>query len=194
MSARDPMPSHAPSQNAGAVSDETRTKTAEISFRNVAQPDQAAEGDTIDTDRQRRPGALALARGACRLLLQMGSAVVTECSLPNGRRADLAALDKRGCISIVEIKSSPEDFRADQKWPDYLTCCDAFYFAVAETFPRDLIPVECGLIVADAYDAAIIRPSPIIRLGTAKRRAVTLCFAITAAQRLHRLADPLAFG
>ena len=46
------------------------------------------------------------------------------------------ALGPRGDLVIVEVKSSLEDFRADQKWREYQPYCDAFYFAVAPEFPR----------------------------------------------------------
>ncbi|HAI33117.1 MAG TPA: DNA repair protein MmcB-related protein, partial [Thalassospira sp.] len=54
-------------------------------------------------------------------------------------------------------KSSVEDFRVDQKWQSYLDYCDRFFFAVPMHFPKDLIPEDVGLIVADRFEAAIIR-------------------------------------
>ena len=91
---------------------------------------------------------------------------------------------------IVEIKSSPADFRADRKWRDYVTCCDRLYFAISEQTPAELMPVEAGLIVADPYGAEILREAQIQRMAAASRRAVLLRFAQAAADRLHRLADP----
>jgi hypothetical protein len=91
---------------------------------------------------------------------------------------------------IVEIKSSVEDFRADQKWPDYEPWCDRFYFAVPETFPQELIPEACGLMVADGWGAAILRESPVRLLPHARRRALTLRAALAASERLLRLTDP----
>jgi hypothetical protein len=137
------------------------------------------------------PAAAALCRGVCRLLAEHGFASLVEFSLANGRRADIAALGRGGEIAIVEIKSSIADFRADRKWPDYWDYCDRLYFAVGADFPQDLLPAECGLIVADAFGAAILREPPEPRpLNPARRRAVTLRFARTAASRLHRIADP----
>ena len=136
-----------------------------------------------------QPGVL-LARGVCRALLQHGCSVLTEVTLANGRRADVMALAGDGEIAIVEVKSSIEDFRADRKWIEYREFCDALYFAVPDGFPTELIPLECGLIGADAFTAEILRPAPVLRLAPARRKAMTLRFAQLAAQRLQRLTDP----
>jgi hypothetical protein len=125
----------------------------------------------------------AVTRGAARLLAAMGYAPLLEVSLPNGRRADIMALGPRGQIVIVEVKSSLEDYRADRKWGDYLGFCDMFAFAVAPEFPRDALPVEPGLIVADAFDGAMVRDSPLSALSGPRRKAITLAFARLAAIR-----------
>ena len=134
--------------------------------------------------------AALLARGVCRALAQLGYVALREPALANGRRADVLALGNGGEICIVEIKSSPADFRADRKWPDYLEFCDRLYFAVAADFPRALIPVECGLLVADGFGAAVLREPQARPLAAARRRAVILRFARAAAHRLNRLQDP----
>ena len=131
-----------------------------------------------------------IARGVARYFAGLGEAAILEFTLASGRRADIASLDRKGQITLVEIKSSIEDFRADSKWPEYLEFCDRFYFAVNETFPREILPEEAGLIVADRYEAAVLRPSPIRKLAGSRRRAVTLRFARTAAEKLTRLTDP----
>lgn len=74
-------------------------------------------------------------RGAARLFEDLGCAVVTEFTLANGRRADVAVLHGDGTLELVEVKSGLPDFRADGKWSEYLDFCDAFYFAVAPGFP-----------------------------------------------------------
>ena len=130
------------------------------------------------------PRAAEIARGVLRLLHDYGFAGVTEMTLANGRRADIAAIGPGGEISIVEIKSSVADFRSDQKWPEYRPFCDRFYFAVAAHFPQDLIPEETGLIIADAYGGAVIREPDVEKLAAARRKAVTLRFARLAAARL----------
>jgi hypothetical protein len=136
------------------------------------------------------PVARLLARGVCRALDALGYASLVEFPLANGRRADVLALAGSGELVIVEIKSSPADFCADRKWPCYLDCADRLYFAVPPDFPTALIPEQCGLMVADAFGAAILRPGQTRRLPAARRRALLLRFARIAAARLHRMLDP----
>jgi len=125
----------------------------------------------------------AVTRGAARLLMALDYAPLAEVCLPNGRRADLMALGPRGDIVIVEVKSSAEDYLTDRKWGDYLPYCDTFYFAVAPEFPRDLLPEEPGLIVADGFGGAVLRDAPVASLAPARRKALTLAFARLAAMR-----------
>jgi hypothetical protein len=131
-----------------------------------------------------------LARGITRLFEDMGCAAIAEFPLANGRRVDVIALDGQGTTSIVEIKSSVQDFRSDGKWREYLDFCDRFYFAVAPEFPQDLLPVEVGLIVADDWHGTVLRESPAFTMNGSRRRAQTLRIAMTAAQRLRRFTDP----
>ena len=133
-----------------------------------------------------------ICRGVVRLLLSLDYRALTEFPLPDGRRADVAALDARGVIAIVEVKSSVADFRADAKWPGYRGFCDAFFFAVRPDFPQALLPPDAGLIVADGFAGAMVRPAPIVALNGARRRALLLRFARTAASRLTILADAAA--
>jgi hypothetical protein len=125
-------------------------------------------------------------------LAERGFVTLTEFSLASGRRADVMALGRDGELVIVEIKSSVADFRTDLKWPDYHEFCDRLFFAVPEGFPRELIPEECGLMMADAFGAALLRDAPSTPVAAARRRAVTLRFAQNAARRLRRLLDPTA--
>ena len=125
----------------------------------------------------------AVTRGAFRLLEALGYAALPEVTLPNGRRADLMALGPKGEIFIVEVKSGIEDFRTDQKWQEYGPYCDAFAFAVAPEFPREILPDEPGLIVADGFGGAILREAPVSPLAGARRKALTLAFARLAALR-----------
>ena len=136
--------------------------------------------------------AALLARGVCRALEQLGYASLLEFPLANGRRADILALGRGGDLVIVEIKSSVADFRADHKWIEYRDFADRFYFAVPSTFPTALIPEDCGLIVADAFAASLIRDGAPNALAPGRRRAVTLRFALMAAARLRRHLDPQA--
>ena len=125
----------------------------------------------------------AVTRGAARLLSALGYAPLSEVTLPNGRRADLMALGPKGQIFIVEVKSSVDDFRVDAKWPEYRPYCDAFAFAVAPEFPREILPDEPGLIVADGFGGAILREAGVAPLAGARRKALTLAFARLAALR-----------
>jgi hypothetical protein len=136
--------------------------------------------------------AALLARGVCRTLEQLGYASLLEFPLANGRRADILALGRDGDLIIVEIKTSVADFRADRKWADYRDFADHFYFAVPNHFPTALIPEDCGLIVADAFAAAVIRIGRPSTLAPSRRQAVTLRFALAAAARLRRHLDPQA--
>ena len=126
----------------------------------------------------------AVTRGAGRLLTDLGYAPLLEVTLPNGRRADIMALGPRGEIAIAEVKSSLEDYMTDHKWGDYLPFCDAFYFAVAPEFPRDALPGEPGLIVADGFGGAVLREAPFSPLAGARRKALTIAFGRLAALRI----------
>jgi hypothetical protein len=125
----------------------------------------------------------AVTRGAARLLTALDWAPLLEVGLPNGRRADLMAVSRRGEVVIVEVKSSLEDYRTDGKWPEYAPFCDRFYFAVAPEFPRDILPPEPGLIIADAFDGAVLREPETTPLAPARRRALILGFGRLAALR-----------
>jgi hypothetical protein len=131
-----------------------------------------------------------LARGVCRAVEDLGYAALTEFPLGNGRRVDVIAIDGGGEALIVEVKSCVADFRADRKWIEYLPYCDLFYFAVPDGFPRELLPEDCGVMVADGYGAAILRPAPRLAMNATRRRALTLRLALTASQRLRRVLDP----
>ncbi|MDB5458370.1 MAG: hypothetical protein JWO72_111 [Caulobacteraceae bacterium] len=122
-------------------------------------------------------------RGAARLMTAMGFAPLLEVGLPNGRRADVMALGPKGEIAICEVKSGLEDYRTDRKWGEYLPFCDAFYFAVAPEFPQEILPQEPGLIVADGFGGAVLRPPPHTPLAGARRKALTIAFARLAAGR-----------
>jgi hypothetical protein len=137
-----------------------------------------------------------VARGVCRWFAGAGAAALTEVSLGNGRRADVMALSPDGRLTIVEIKVSMADLRADVKWPDYLDYCDRFFWAVPVHFPMDpfesaaRFPERNGLLVADRYAAAVVRTAAWTPLHASRRKAETLRFARCAAARLMRAADP----
>jgi hypothetical protein len=143
-------------------------------------------------DGRQSPHALSVARGVGRLLRARGFAMVAELPLATGRRADIVALGPGGEMWIVEIKSSVEDFRVDQKWPDYRLSCDRLFFATHAGVPIDIFPEDAGLILADAYGAELVREAPEHRLAGATRKAMMIRFAQAAAHRLHGLIDPAA--
>ncbi len=140
--------------------------------------------------RPQSDAAALITRGVRRMLADRAIRTLVEVPLANGRRADVLGLAEDGSILIVEVKSSVADFQSDHKWPDYLEFCDSFHFAVAADFPQELIPAECGLIVADAFGAEILREAPLVKLAPARRKALTLRVALMGMQRLHRIEDP----
>jgi hypothetical protein len=138
--------------------------------------------------------ALAVVRGVGRLLRARGFAMVSELPLATGRRADVVGLGPAGDIWIVEIKSSIEDFRADQKWPDYRLSCDRLFFASHAGVPTEIFPEDAGLMLADQFGAEVLREAPEHRLPGATRKAMLVRFAQAAAHRLHELIDPQVGG
>jgi len=133
--------------------------------------------------------AADVARGVSRLLIQEGYSPILEFTLANGRRLDVAALGPDGTVLGVEIKVAVPDLKGDLKWPEYLEFCELFYFAIPPDFPDELVPPDTGLIVADRYGGAIVRPSPIAQIHASRRKAVTLSFAKVAAERLSRVIE-----
>ena len=110
-------------------------------------------------------GAQAVARGVARMFLRHDILVLPEVSLRNRRRADLMGIDAKGQIVIVEIKVARSDLLGDMKWTEYLEYCDRFYWALPIGFDAspvkgaDFLPERTGLIIADAYDAEMVRPA-----------------------------------
>ena len=135
-----------------------------------------------------------LARGVARALRMMDFVTVEELVPVAGLRVDLMALGPKGEVWVIECKSGLADYRADQKWQGYLGWCDRFFWAVEADFPTEILPPDTGLILADAYDAEILRMGPETPLAGARRKVMLHKFARHAAQRLQGLRDPgLAF-
>lgn len=134
--------------------------------------------------------AAQIARGVSRFFAERGNSCLSEFTFKTGRRADIIAIDNKGTISVIEIKSSVADYRSDKKWQEYLDFCDRFYFAVGSDFPIDILPMDCGLVIADAYGASIKRESEMNTLNAARRKAITLRFARAGATRLMQFTDP----
>jgi len=139
------------------------------------------------------PGQL-LARGVCRHLRSHDFATLEEFTPERGKRLDVLALGPKGELWVIECKSSRADFTSDGKWEGYLEWGDRYFWAVDETFPTELLPEDTGLIIADAYDAEILRFGAEVKLAGARRASVTRKFARHAALRLQGVRDPSAMA
>lgn len=142
-----------------------------------------ASAPTLSGDRPQTTHLIT--RGTYRFLCGLDYTPLCEFKLASGRRADLVAINAKGHIIMVEVKSCAADFSMDQKWTDYIGFCDGFYFAVAPDFPVDLLPASHGLIIADAYGAMIKRPATERKLVAARRKALTLRIARQSLARLQ---------
>ncbi|MEM8980952.1 MAG: MmcB family DNA repair protein [Pseudomonadota bacterium] len=136
-----------------------------------------------------KPGQL-LARGVCRHLLSHNFVSVEELVPTSGLRVDVMALGPKSEIWIIECKSSRADFQTDHKWQGYLEWCDRYFWAVDADFPSELLPLETGLIVADGYDAEILRMGEETKLKAPRRKVMVQKFARHAALRWHTARDP----
>ena len=141
------------------------------------------------------PIAAEVARGVTRLFCRQDLFAICEVPLANGRRADMMAIDPRGGLTIVEIKVAKADLVGDCKWTDYLDYCDRFFWAVPQALAsicdgERFLPDYAGLIIADRYDAAVMREPSTRPLAPARRKAETLRFARRAARRLSAQIDP----
>jgi hypothetical protein len=142
-------------------------------------------------------GAAAVARGICRLFARNDIWCLSEMPLRSGRRADLMGVDAKGHVIIVEIKVSRADLLGDAKWPDYFGHCDRFFWGLAAHLDPACMateafrPRECGLIMADGYDAEILRPAPLIPLASARRKAEIERLARTSLRRQCVARDPV---
>jgi hypothetical protein len=140
--------------------------------------------------------ALGVARGIARLFARNDIWCLPEMPLKGGRRADLMGIDARGQVIIVEIKVSRADLLGDAKWPDYLDHCDRFFWGLATHLDRAVMetdafrPEACGIIVADGYDAEILRPAPLLPLAAARRKVEVERLARAALRRQVVAADP----
>jgi len=138
---------------------------------------------------QMQPGQL-LARGVCRHMRAYNFVTVEELVPTGGLRVDVMALGPKGEVWVIECKSSRADFQSDSKWQGYLEWCDRFFWAVDSDFPTEILPQGTGLIIADHYDAEIIRMAPEDKLPPARRKVMVQKFARHAALRLQGFRDP----
>ena len=140
--------------------------------------------------------AADVARGIMRMFARNDIWCVSEVPLKNGRRADLMGVDAKGLVVIVEIKVARGDLLGDNKWPDYLDYCDRFFWGLPPQLDRAPLEAEayqpdnCGVIVADAYDAEIVRHAPLAPLAAARRKVQVEHLARTAMRRHSAMLDP----
>ena len=162
-------------------------------------PDSAAVARFAPAAEER--AARAVARGICRLFARNDVWCLSEMPLrpqpgQSARRADLMGIDAKGHVIIVEIKVSRADLLGDGKWPDYLAHCDRFYWGLPPELDRACLdgagfaPQHCGVIVADGYDAEIVRPAPARPLAAARRKAEVERLARAALRRQLVGLDP----
>jgi len=155
----------------------------------LAPPDKARPVPTRDR------GAEAVARGIARMFARNDIWCLAEMPLRNNRRADLMGIDAKGHVIIVEIKVARSDLLGDSKWPDYLDHCDRFYWGVPPDLNRTpldgegYLPDSCGVIVADGYDAEILRPAPLLPLAAARRKVEVERLARAALRRHYGQSD-----
>ena len=114
-----------------------------------------------------------------------GDGVLREFRLKVRRRVDLITMTNKGLITIIEIKSSPEDFRSDKKWGEYIEWADRFYFGVGDNFPIDILPKEHGIIKTDGFDCHEARPSPVNKLNGTRRNTLVRNMAKASMRRIE---------
>ena len=136
--------------------------------------------------------------GVADVLIDQGKIAAVGTNLP--APAGCTTIDAKGQLVIVEIKVSKADLLGDGKWPDYLDHCDRFYWGLATHLDRACMeteafrPDQCGLIVADGYDAEVLRPAATVPLAAARRRVEVERLARASLRRHQALADPRPGG
>ena len=135
-----------------------------------------------------------MARGTCRMLRSHNFVTLTEFVPARGLRVDVIAVGPKSEIWVIECKSGREDFASDNKWQGYLEWADRYFWAVGPEFPIDILPPDSGLIIADDYDAEIIRMPEQAKLAAARRKKLLLKFARNSADRLSAYTDPKTTG
>jgi len=129
-----------------------------------------------------------ISRAVMRHFYEYGESVLAEFTLKSGRRADVICLSKDDQITIIEVKSSKEDFLSDQKWPEYMAWADKFYFAVSDEFDLSLLKEhhQCGIIVTDGLAVHIERAPVYEKLAPQRRKHLIKRLALTAMDRASR--------
>ena len=147
----------------------------------------ATSGESLRNGGATNLGTARITAAIARMFIERGEACLREFTVKSGRRVDVIAITKGGEITVVEVKSSHQDFLSDSKWQDYLEWADRFYFAVADDFPRDILPDadQCGIIITDGFDCLEWREAPISRLAAQRRGHLMRRIAHVAMRRLE---------
>lgn len=86
-----------------------------------------------------------------------------EVSVSHSLRADVMTVKmKTSEVTIVEVKSSVADFRADKKWQNYKAFCNVFYFAMTpETYEKvkdSIKDPDVGVLLVTSEARIKVRP------------------------------------
>jgi hypothetical protein len=120
-----------------------------------------------------------------------GFSSLTELPLSGGRRADIAAINAEGEVWIVEIQVMRGGFSRRPKVARLGPLLrPALFRHLGANAGRSDTQGGGSHRGADPYGAEIVREAELNRMAPASRRALLLRFALAAADRLHRLADP----
>ena len=103
-------------------------------------------------------------------------------------KADVVAVNRKGHIVIVEVKSCWADFHTDHKYHKYLPYCNQFYFVFTDTLwashsDRIVLPRECGVLVLSSTTGLVeaVRPSTNRKMEPSVKKDMVLRMAWRAA-------------
>lgn len=92
-------------------------------------------------------------------------------------RADVLAIDNHFKVTIVEIKSSKADFKADKKWQKYLAYCNKFYFCaddetlayireeIEEAYPQVGFMATAEFTDVSHVSISVVKPAEFLTYG-----------------------------
>ncbi len=149
--------------------------------------DSREDDDDRDNGQAGHIGTARITAAIARMFIERGEACLREFTVKSGRRVDVISMARGGEITVVEVKSSRQDFLSDNKWHEYLEWADRFYFAVDDSFDRALLPgpETCGIIITDGFDCLEIQPAPVTKLKAARRTHLARRLAHVAMRRLE---------
>ena len=133
---------------------------------------------------QGRDRAAEILRGVSRFLAERGECSLAEFTLKSGRRVDLIALDRKGIVTVVEIKSSVADYRSDKSGMNTSSIATVFFSRLPPIF---LLRCCQNRVASFSPTVLALCPSRAARghVQCARRKALMLRFARTSAARLH---------